>query len=123
MYYLYAITGIAIATSFVGSRQRTKMAIIIAIKRFGNILSPVLMMLMIISCLTVRVSDSGLLRYIGHENTWIGVATALLLGSVTMMPGFIVFPLCGILSQRGVPYIVLSAFTTTMMMVGVVTYL
>jgi hypothetical protein len=38
------------------------------------------------------------------------------------MPGFIAFPLCGILLETGVPYMVLSAFTTTLMMVGVLTF-
>ena len=39
-----------------------------------------------------------------------------------MMPGFIVFPLCGILLNKGVSYMVLSAFTTSLMMVGILTY-
>ena len=47
---------------------------------------------------------------------------ASLFGSITIMPGFIAFPLCGILLEKGVPYMVLSAFTTTLMMVGVLTY-
>jgi len=38
------------------------------------------------------------------------------------MPGFIAFPLCGILLKKGVLYSVLSAFSTTLMMVGVLTY-
>ena len=32
------------------------------------------------------------------------------------------FPLCGILLSKGTLYMVLSAFTTTLMMVGVLTY-
>jgi uncharacterized membrane protein YraQ (UPF0718 family) len=38
------------------------------------------------------------------------------------MPGFIAFPLCGVLLERGALYMVLSAFSTTLMMVGVVTF-
>lgn len=51
-----------------------------------------------------------------------GVLFASLFGSITLMPGFIAFPLCGILLKKGVLYMVLSAFTTTLMMVGVFTY-
>jgi uncharacterized membrane protein YraQ (UPF0718 family) len=47
---------------------------------------------------------------------------ASLFGSITIMPGFIAFPLSGILLNKGVPYMVLSAFTTTLMMVGILTY-
>ncbi len=38
------------------------------------------------------------------------------------MPGFIAFPLSGILLSKGVPYMVISAFTTTLMIVGVLSY-
>ena len=38
------------------------------------------------------------------------------------MSGFIAFPLAGVLLEKGVPYMVLSAFTATLMMVGVLTY-
>ena len=38
------------------------------------------------------------------------------------MPGFVAFPLCGILLKKGVHYMVLSAFTTTLMMVGILSY-
>jgi hypothetical protein len=37
------------------------------------------------------------------------------------MPGFIAFPLAGILAQKRVAYMVIAAFTTTLMMVGVLT--
>jgi hypothetical protein len=38
------------------------------------------------------------------------------------MPGFIAFPLCGILLREGALYMVLSAFSTTLMMVGIATF-
>lgn len=38
------------------------------------------------------------------------------------MPGFIAFPLSGILKQNNVPYMVISGFTTTLMMVGILTF-
>jgi uncharacterized membrane protein YraQ (UPF0718 family) len=38
------------------------------------------------------------------------------------MPGYIAFPLGGILRGNGVSYMVISAFTTTLMMVGVLTF-
>ena len=51
-----------------------------------------------------------------------GVLMASFFGSITLMPGFIAFPLSGILLQKGVTYTVISAFTTTLMMVGFVTF-
>ncbi|MBW1687738.1 MAG: hypothetical protein JRS35_22100, partial [Deltaproteobacteria bacterium] len=62
------------------------------------------------------------MRLLGKDSGWMGVTIASVLGSVTLMPGFIAFPLCGALLREGVPYMVLSAFATTLMMVGVLTY-
>lgn len=45
-----------------------------------------------------------------------------MLGSITLMPGFVAFPLCGILLHQGVKYMFLSAFSTALMMVGILTY-
>ncbi|MDP8268828.1 MAG: hypothetical protein P9L97_08890, partial [Candidatus Tenebribacter davisii] len=47
---------------------------------------------------------------------------ASLIGSITIMPGFIAFPLAGILREQGIPYMVISAFTTTLMLVGIITF-
>ena len=52
----------------------------------------------------------------------IDVFIATILGSITLMPGFIAYPMCGILLQKGVSYLVISAFTTTLMMVGILTF-
>ena len=44
---------------------------------------------------------------------------------IKILPAFasmLAFPLCGILLSKGVTYTVLSAFTTTLMMVGFVTF-
>ena len=60
--------------------------------------------------------------YLGNNDKFIGVILASFFGSITLMPGFIAFPLCGILLKKGVSYMVLSAFTTTLMMVGILTY-
>jgi hypothetical protein len=59
---------------------------------------------------------------LGAGHLLAGTAIASAFGSITLMPGFIAFPLSGILLQKGVPYMVLSALTATMMLVGVVTF-
>jgi hypothetical protein len=44
-----------------------------------------------------------------------GVFLALIFGSITIMPGFVAFPLCGILLKKGVSYMALAAFSTALM--------
>jgi len=79
-------------------------------------------MLILVSVVLFLVPDAAISEYLGVENKVTGVLLAAFLGSTTLMPGFIVYPLAGILLKKGVAYMVLSAFTTTLMMVGALTY-
>jgi len=122
MALLYIITGLALLISVLVSREKTVNAVKIGLKKFLNILPAFISMLIAVSVILYLIPDRTIIRYLGNENLFLGVLAASLLGSVTLMPGFIAFPLSGILLSKGVAYMVLSAFTTTLMMVGVVTY-
>jgi len=122
MYYLYIAAGSALLISFIVDYGKTLKAIKIAVKRFLNILPAFLTMLILISIVLFLVPDKAITNYLGNNNKFIAVLFASFLGSITLIPGFIAFPLCGILLKKGVLYMVLSAFTTTLMMVGVLTY-
>jgi len=122
MYYLYIATGLAVLISFIANREKTLRAIKIAFKRFVTILPAFLNMLILVSIVLFLVPDKIISHYLGSNNIFTGVLLGSFFGSITLMPGFIAFPLCGILLKKGVLYMVLSAFTTTLMMVGVLTY-
>ena len=121
MYYLYIIL-LAVLISLIADREKTLMAVKIAVKRFINVLPAFLTMLILVSVVLFLIPDKTISSYLGNNNKFIGVILASFFGSITLMPGFIALPLCGILLKKGVPYMVLSAFTTTLMMVGVLTY-
>jgi len=116
------IAALALALSFLANRGKTVTAMRISAKKFVNILPAFLTMLVLVSIALSLVPDRTISLWLGSESKFSGTVLASLIGSVTLMPGFIAFPLCGILLRKGVPYMVLSAFTTTLMMVGVLTY-
>ena len=122
MYYLYIATGLALIISLLASREKTLRGLRIAVRRFVNILPAFLIMLILVSVVLFLVPDDFIIEYLGTGNKITSVLFASLIGSAILMPGFIVFPLCGILLEKGVLYMVISAFTTTLMMVGVLTY-
>ena len=122
MYYLYIATGLALLISFIANRDKTLKAVKIAFGKFINILPAFLSMIILVSIILFLVPDKVISNYLGKDNIFIGVLFACFFGSITLMPGFIAFPLCGILLKKGVVYMVLSAFSTTLMMVGVLTY-
>lgn len=122
MLYLYIITGLALVISLFINREKTLRALKIALKQFTNILPAFLLMLILISIVLFLIPDEVITDYLGISNKYIALFEASVLGSAILMPGFIVYPLAGVLLTKGIPYMVLSGFTTTLMMVGVLTY-
>ena len=121
MYTLYYIAGIAIIISFFADRERTIKGLKIGWKKFSKILGTYLKLLIILSFILL-ISDQFIINYLGGQAPFIGLIMGLIIGSVTMMPGFIAYPLAGILVSKGVNYMVVAAFITTLMLVGVATY-
>lgn len=122
MLILYAATAAALAASLAASPRKTLSALRLAVTRLARILPAFLVMLVLLAVALTLVPQELIRRLLGRESGALGVAVAALVGSVTLMPGFIAFPLSGALLKQGVPYMVLAAFTTTLMMVGVLTY-
>ena len=122
MYYLYIATGLAVLFSAISDRKKTFAALKTAWKKFTKILPAFLTMLILVSIILFLVPDTMISHYLGNESKFIGVVCASSFGSITLMPGFVAYPLCGILLEKGVSYMVLAAFTTTLMMVGILTY-
>jgi len=121
MNILYFISGLALIISFILSWQKSLLALRIALKRFLHVLPDLLTMVALVSLVLYIIPDTTISRYLGQENHMIATGIALTFGSITLMPGFIAFPLCGLFLQKGVPHFVLAAFTTSLMMVGIVT--
>ncbi len=122
MICLYIITGVALLASFISDTKKTLKAIKIAKNKFLKIIPSFLLMIVAISIALFFMPDTVIAKYLGGSNLYLSTITALLLGSISAMPGFIVFPLGGILVQKGTSYMVLAAFTTSLMLVGVLTY-
>jgi uncharacterized membrane protein YraQ (UPF0718 family) len=88
---------------------------------FTNILPQFIFVLIAASLSLYFLPGKTLAEFISGKNIYISILIAALLGSIAFMPGFIVYPLSGILLSKGVPYAVLSAFTVALMNVGVLT--
>jgi len=121
MYLLYILTGLCLLLSFIKSRRKSAQALKIAWKKFSRLVPAFSLMLVLVGIALTLIPDRLILEYLGGRGIWTAAGIAALFGSITMIPGFIAFPLSGILHAKGVAYMVLSAFTTTLMMVGVAT--
>ena len=118
---LYIVTLILVTVSFLLDRDKTFKGIKVGIKKFRKIL-PNYLKLLILVAIVLFYSEGLITDYLGQENALLGMLTGISLGSLTMMPGFISYPLAGVLVKKGVIYMVVASFVTTLMMVGVLTY-
>ena len=112
----------ALVLSVAVDRRRTVRALGVALSRFVGIVPPFLAMLSLASLALAAISPERLSAWVSGEHILASTGIAAAIGSVALMPGFIAFPLAGILLSKGVPYMVLAAFTVSLMLVGVATF-
>ncbi|MDD3168034.1 MAG: permease [Eubacteriales bacterium] len=117
----YALAMLGLAFSFWKSREKTKLALKKAWKSFENILPQLLAILVIIGVMLAILTPEQISAVLGKESGWFGVLIAAAIGSVTLIPGFVAFPLAAALLHNGAGYMQIAAFVSTLMMVGIVT--
>jgi len=122
MLVIYILTALLFGLSLLANPAKTSRALGVALRRFMSIAPSFVLMLVLVAVALYLLPDRTMARVLARENKWVAAASALGIGSVSIMPGFIAFPLCGILLDRGALYMVLSAFSTSLMIVGVVTF-
>jgi len=118
-FYILAISGLAL--SFAKSREKTKLALKKAWKSFENILPQLLAILILIGVMLAILTPEQISKILGSESGWIGVLIAAAVGSITLIPAFVAFPLAAALLNNGAGYMQIAAFVSTLMMVGIVT--
>ena len=120
-FVLYAGTAALLGVSFVKSREKTILALKKAWKSFENILPQFLAILLLIGFILAVLDEATISKLLGKESGMVGMAIAAVIGSITLIPGFIAFPLAASLLAAGAGYGQIAMFLTTLMMVGIVT--
>ena len=118
---LYAGTALLLGVSFAKSRQKTWLALKRAWKSFENILPQFLSILVLIGIILAVLDEATISRLLGAESGLLGMGIAAVIGSVTLIPGFIAFPLAASLLAAGAGYGQIALFLSTLMMVCLVT--
>lgn len=118
---LYSIAGLLTFISFMKDKQKTKKALKKAWKSFEGILPQFLTLLLIIGLMLTLLNKEIISKLLGSESGIYGMAIAAVIGSITLIPGFIAFPLAASLLSVGAGYGQIAMFVTTLMMVGMVT--
>lgn len=118
---MYILAAILLLASFLKDRQKTRMALKKAWKAFENIMPQFLGILLIIGMTLAIVSPEMISKVLGRESGFVGMLAAAFIGSITLIPGFVAFPLASALLHNGAGVLQIAVFVSTLMMVGIVT--
>jgi uncharacterized membrane protein YraQ (UPF0718 family) len=120
-YILYGAAIGGLAVSFVKDRAKTKQALMRAWKPFHNLLPDFAGILALVGLVLTVISPEIISRIVGGESGLLGMGVAALVGAITLIPGFIAFPLAYSLLERGAGIMQVAVFVSTLMMVGFIT--
>lgn len=119
---LYILAAAATGASFLADRARTVQALRKAKASLLNILPEFSVVLGLVGIMLTFLSPDLIQRYIGAGSGVLGLLAASVVGSVTLIPGFVAFPLAASLLARGAGPTHIALFISTLMMVGVLTF-
>ncbi|MFO7611877.1 MAG: permease [Clostridia bacterium] len=118
---IYSLLGIFLAASLIKSREKTAKAFRIAWKALLKT-APSLIAVLGIVGLTLGILTPGTIsRMVGAEAGFVATIIAAFVGAITLIPSLVAFPLAGSLLRSGATIMTISAFVTTLVMVGFVT--
>ena len=118
---LYIVVIVWLIISFIKDKSKTKIALKKAWKSFENILPSVLAVLFLIGLILSVLDENTISRLLGEESGVLGMVIAAIIGSITLIPGFVAFPLAASLLQAGAGYAQIAMFISALMMVGIAT--
>ncbi len=111
---------ILLIISFIKDRGKTKKSIVIAVKSLDKIAPAILSIVLLIGVSYGLFADKIAL-FFGQENGTLGFISIALFGSILHMPSLLAFPLAGSFLSEGASISSVSAFITTLTMIGIVT--
>ena len=120
-YALYLLAVIFLMISYKKDKKKTKMALKKAWKSFENILPQFLTILALLGIVLALLSPEVIANLLGQKAGWLGLIIASIIGSITLIPGFIAFPIAALLLKNGAGYAQIAVFVSTLMMVGIIT--
>jgi uncharacterized membrane protein YraQ (UPF0718 family) len=120
-YALYLLAVIFLMVSYKRDKKKTKMALKKAWKSFENIMPQFLTILAFLGMVLALLSPDVISHLLGQKAGWQGMIIASIIGSITLMPAFIAFPIAAMLLKNGAGLAQIAVFVSTLMMVGIVT--
>ncbi|MFW6035560.1 MAG: permease [Halothermotrichaceae bacterium] len=118
---LLTVTIIALVISFVKDKKKTIKSLKSARGRFFQTASQIFGILSLIGLFLAVVPEGVIKSILGGSNIAVSTIYGAVIGTVTIIPAFVAFPLASSLVESGAYLVAVAAFITTLTMVGFAT--
>lgn len=115
---LYTIAAIYLGLSFIKDKNKTKAALLNSWKMFNNVLPDLLAIMLFVGLTLSLLTPSLISSIIGENSGLLGIFYSTIIGSIAIVPSFIVFPLGHTLVQNGAALPQVAVLMSTLMSVG-----
>ncbi len=118
---IYSFLGVCLIASIMKSKEKSEKAFKIAFKALLKTAPSLLTILGIVGLILGILTKETIRNLLGAEAGFTAMIIAAVLGAITLIPSLVAFPLAGSLLRSGATVMTISAFVTTLVMVGIVT--
>ena len=119
---LWIITLTWFVVAIIKDKRKTMNSIKMSSGLMRNMIGEIIGILFLIGLLLTFIPPESIKQFLGSSNVLISTIAAAFVGSITLIPAFVAFPLVGSLINAGASIIPIVAFLTTLTMVGMVTF-
>lgn len=119
---LWIITIILFIVSVTKDKNKTFDSIKMSSGLMKSMIGEIIGILFLIGLILTFIPPDKIKQYLGGSNILISTFISAILGSITLIPAFVAFPLVGSIVKAGANIVPIVAFLTTLTMVGFVTF-
>ncbi|SHE88326.1 permease [Alkalibacter saccharofermentans] len=118
----WVIALVLFASSLKKDRQKTFEAMKKSKGMMKNMIGEIIGVIFLIGFILTMVPPESIKDFLGSSNVLFSTIGSAIVGSITLIPAFVAFPLVGSLVDAGASVVPAVAFLTTLTMVGLVTF-
>lgn len=116
---LYSVAMISLILSRWKDKEKTKTALKKAWKSFTNIFPQISATLVLIGIILAILTPEQISALLGENSGVFGLALAIGIGAIALIPPYVTYPLVATLLQSGAGYLLITGLVTSLTMVGV----
>lgn len=108
--------------SFVKNKEKTIKSLKMALRMGRGMALSIFSIIFAIGLILTLLPPATIAEFVGKQAVILATIVSAAVGTITLVPAFIAFPLVGTLITAGISIVPSVAFLTTLTMVGVVTF-